>query len=264
MTPLLKAMQAVQSAKNALAAAKPSGKQAAEARLLLAESQLERAINGSAKSTYKKKTTTVEEEEDTGDDDDDDDGDDEDDEEEEEEEEKMPPSEDEEEESGEEDEEEESSDEEEKAAKSAVALARKSFKSAKSDKARAACGARLSAAKQHLKSAQSKARARSMREVHKLRAEVRTLTKSLKGTGKLAAGLKSTKARMATIERFVALGQLREPDPHADPGTAEVSETQKKIWEKMGLNDEQMKAATKALKQRDEFVAKVTGGKMGN
>ena len=263
MTPLLKAMQAVQTAKNALAAAKPSGKQAAEARLLLAESQLERAINGSAKSSYKKKTTTVEEEEDTGDDDDDgdDDGDDED-EDEEEEEEKMPPSEDEE--SEDEDEEEESSDEEEKAAKSAVSLARKSFASAKTDKARAACGARLSAAKQHLKATQKKARARSMREVHALRAEVRGLTKSLKGAGKLAASLKSTKARMATIERFVALGQLREPDPHGDTTTEEASEAQKKIWAKMGLTDEQMKVATKTLKQRDEFVARVTSGKIGN
>jgi cobalamin biosynthesis protein CobT len=262
MTPLLKAMQAVQSAKNALAAAKPSQREKAEAKLLLAESQLARAIDGpSAKSTYKKKTTTVEEEEDTGDDDDGDDDDDSDDEDDEEEEEKMPPSEDEEESSEEDEEEEESSDEEEKAAIAAVALARKSFKAAKNDKARASCGARLAAAKQHLKSTRAKAQKASMREVHSLRVEVRGLTKSLKGAAKVAASNKVLKTRLAAVERFVALGQLGgQPDPHPQTEPAAVSEAQRKIWEKMGLTPEQQSKAVGAMAERGKFIARVTGG----
>jgi hypothetical protein len=261
MTPLLKAMQAVQSAKNALAAAKPSQREKAEAKLLLAESQLERAIGGSAESTYRKRTTTVEEEEDTGDDGDDgddDDGDDDDDDEDEEE--RMPPSEDEEESSDEDEEEEESSDEEEKAAIAAVALARKSFKAAKNDKARASCGARLAAAKQHLKSTRAKALKASMREVHSLRAEVRGLTKSLKGAAKVAASNKVLKTRLAAVERFVALGQLGQPDPHPQTEPAAVSEAQRKIWEKMGLTPEQQSKAVGAMAERGKFIARVTGG----
>lgn len=244
------------------AAKSPKEKERAEAELSLARADLALALNPSSKMSYKKKTTTVEEEEDDGDDTDDDDDDEDEDEEEDEEdegeeEEKMPPA---------EDEEEETSDEEdEKAAKAAVHSARVSLAKA-SPKNKAVRGARLSAAKQHLKSVRAKAVKASVQAVPALRAEVRKLTKALTASAKQAAGTKKLRARLETVERFVAIGQLAQPDP-ATPTTpatgGEPTAEQAAIWTKMGMPAELQKTATEALVRRKEFEAKVTG-KVGN